>query len=350
MNTFVLNALNFHPFSHRLYVPGESTDGPVSRSRSSEMIRKTSQSSVAGNSTLEQRYLWRRSRSLSDTQKTLDEAIKNLESYLDEELTPNRQRHYSSNDSAMDESEAVLSPLTTNSEPSTLSRHRQVFTSMDSAFSNNSPSPTNSSEGVNSSGFISMTSDSPFIHTRMSSGVSALSAPSTYTVNSSSPTAGSDSPEPAASPRLGRKGPLCSPDAVSLPPTVSPERDVANATEREGSNLVLPLGCRSHETSPAPSSGAEEKAESGSKSASSGKPKKRWKLRHVPSVSSSGTYSQQRSPILNSKNFVSHSESQLDTISSDHTPTESTSNIHFSISGLSLDSSSSCHREDGTVI
>lgn len=317
------------------------------------MLRKTSPSSVASNSTLEQRYLWRRSRSLSDTQKTLDEAIKNLELYLDEELnpTPNRQRHYSSNDSAMDESEAVLSPLTTNSEPSTLSRHRQVFTSMDSAFSNNSPSPTNSSEGVHSSGFISMTSDSPFVHTRMSSGVSALSAPGTYTVNSSSPTAGSNSPEPAASPRLGRKGPLSSPDTVSLPLTLSPERDGSGtaAEGKKGSNELLPNGSRSHEPSPAPSSGGEEKTESRSKPASGGKPKKRWKLRHVPSVSSSGTYSQARSPILNPKSFVSHSESQLDAISSDHTPTESTSNIHFSLSGLSLDSSTyNC--EDGTVI
>ena len=295
------------------------TDGPVSRSRSSEAIRKTSMSSTCSGSV----PLWRRSRSLSDTQKVLDEAIRNLEEYMNAELTLDRHRHYSSNDSAMGESETVLSPVqqASVSEPSTLSRNRQVYTSMDSAFSNNS-SPTNSSEGMNAYEL-----DSPFDHhTRMSSGISAMSG-----VSSISPTPGYDSPQLAASPQLGRKGPLCSPETKSLP-ALSPERDAISESSKDSSTAQISKTKKNWQ-----SHSAEK----------SGKFRKKKKVKQVPSVSAAGTFSPQRSPILSSSKMVSRSEPQLDNISSDHTPTESTTNINISV--YSWDSNY-VNSDDGTII
>lgn len=318
----------------RLYLSQEATDGSVSRSRSSEALRRMYQLSPGIALAPDQRFMWRRSRSLSDTEKTLDEAIKNLERYMNEEFTldKSRHRHYSSNDSAMGESEAVLSPLV-HSEPSTLSRNRQVFTSMDSAFSNNS-SQTNSSEGMNTSDFVSCKSDSPFSHTRMSSGFSASGVSG---VNSISPTLGSESPELAASPQLGRKGPLCSPDAISLP---SLSTCVVETDEKDT------LSLSNNDMTSAPVLPASSKAK---KRLGKSGPKRKWKLKRMPSATSGGTFSPQRSPILNSKQPAFRSDTQLDGISSDHTPTQSTTNITISVSGSSWDDSN-FKSDEGTII
>jgi len=65
-----------------------------------------------------------------------------------------------------------------------------------------------------------------------------------------------------------------------------------------------------------------------------------------------GTYSLQRSPILNTRDYLAaaYSESKLDSLSSDHTPTESAVQIISSPSNLSLDSYEHRSVNKGTVI
>ncbi len=312
-----------------LYLGKDSINGTVLRSRSSEALRKISLTGTEGLLD-EDRYAWRRSRSLSDTQKTLDEAIRNLEQYMNDELTLDRHGHYSSNDSAMGESEAVLSPLQARSEPSTLCRNRRVYTSVDSAFSNNS-SPTNSSEGgvtFHSTDLLSYGSDSAFAHTRMSSNVSGASGLSRHSV---SPTPGSNSPELTASPCLGRKGPPCNPDTVSLS-ALSPEQDGIPTSRTDMPTPVLPQRHRS--VSPVKDHSAKSSVLRGKSSKSNHRTsgKMKWKVAGLPPRV--GTYSPRRSPILNSKIHFP-SEPALNTLldnnmSSDHTPTDSTSNLSCS--------------------
>jgi hypothetical protein len=346
---------------HRLYL--ESPDmGLGARTRSTEALRKVS---LSGNNldtsslVLESEGMWeQRRRSLSDTQRVLDEAIKNLEKTLEEEIhiAKERHRHFSSTDSAMGESESVISPIQSDyasSEPSTLIRKRQVYHSMDSAFSNTS-SPTNSSEGVNNSDVLSMESDSAFnmcghSHTRMSSGISGISGVSG--VSSVSPIPITCSPEPSASPQLRKKdSSLCSSDTSSLPALYSPERSVHGGGRRDhGQNSYMMS--RGSLTLPSQSSTPTGRgvADGSSKNKHI---KNKLKRKTLPPNSGAGTYAIQRSPILNSREC--NSESQLDALSSDHTPTESTSNITNSPSGFSLDSSHHHHGhqyvDDGTII
>lgn len=293
----------------------------MSRSRSTDALRKISQTSAESALTLEQElqeqeYMWQRTHSLSTTQQKLDEAIKDLEEYIAEDLalaSLNLQRRYSSNDSAMGGSEAVVSPLQLDSaysEPSTLNRKRQIHESVDSAFSNYS-SPTNSSEGVHHTDILSVESDMlvPCNHIRMSSEVSNTSA------ISPSPIPGMESPEPSTmSPPLGKM------EASSLP----------CLDKQEPADEVPPFYKSS---SPLPS-----------QTTSSRHSKKTKHKGYSSNVSRIGTYSHQRSPILSTKD--THSETRLDYHSTDHTPTESTTNITSLPSGLSLDSS---HLQ-GTVI
>lgn len=299
----------------RLFLRQDEIDSSFARSRSSEAIRKISQSSTStvDKILMEDWYMWRRSRSLSDTQRTLDEAIRNLEQYMDEELTlENRHERYSSNDSAMGESEAVLSPPpSASSEPSTLSRNRQAFDSMDSAFSNNS-SPTNSSDGVN-------VFEPVHNHTRMSSGISGVSG-----VSSVSPIPGSDSPELADSPQLGRKGPLCS----SLPSFSTLSADVYYPS--------LP---------PRPPPSSKSKSTKSEKPKPKKKPEKIRKGKQSSPITTSRTYFPNQSPILNSKDVSFESGTPLDT---DHTPTESYTNI--STPGVIMGNSKLSFADEGTVI
>ena len=344
--------------AHRLYL--ESPDmGLTVRSRSSEALRKIS---LTGNSletsslAMEPEGVWQqRRRSLSDTQKVLDEAIKNLEKTLDEEINiaKERHRHFSSTDSAMGESESVVSPIQSeyaSSEPSTLVRKRQVYHSMDSAFSNTS-SPTNSSEGVNNSDILSMESDSAFnayghSHTRMSSGISGISG-----VSSVSPVPITYSPEPSASPKLRKKdSSLCSSDTSSLPALYSPERSVHSGGRRDQVQSSYMVARSSHTLPPQSSTPTGRSMADSSRNKQS---KGKLKRKTLPPPNSTGTYAIQRSPILNSREIKCNSESQLDALSSDHTPTESTSNITNSPSGFSLDSSSHHghqYVDDGTII
>ncbi len=225
----------------------------------------------------------------------------------------------------MGESETVLSPVQARSEPSTLSRSRNVYQSVDSAFSNNS-SPTNSSEGggtFHSTDFLSFRTDSAFAHTRMSSNISGASCASGHSV---SPAPCSNSPELRASSYLGCKGPPCDPETVSLP-ALSPDQRSISASDKD---LPTPLLSQRHR-SVSPVKLRPQKPSAHSKPSRTGYTyktsgitdmKKRIKLRDLPS--SVGTYSPRRSPILNSKHFPS--EPTLGT-SSDHTPTDSTANI-----------------------
>lgn len=337
--------------------------GLGARTRSTEALRKVS---LSGNNldttslVLEAEGGWeQRRRSLSDTQRVLDEAIKNLEKTLDEEIhiAKERHRHFSSTDSAMEESESVISPIQSeyaSSEPSTLIRKRQVYHSMDSAFSNTS-SPTNSSEGVNNSDVLSMESDSAFnmyghSHTRMSSGISGISGVSG--VSSVSPIPITCSPEPSASPQLRKKdSSLCSSDTSSLPALYSPERAVHSGGRRDQGQSSY-MTSRGSLTLPSQSTpaGRGMAADGSSKNKHA---KSKLKRKTLPPNSSAGTYAIQRSPILNSREAKCNSESQLDALSSDHTPTESTSNITNSPSGFSLDSSNHHghqYVDDGTII
>lgn len=327
-------------YDQGLFLEESPTRGFVSRSRSSDGLRKISQSSAGSGLTLEQElqeqeFMWQRNRGgLSDTQKVLDDAIRDLEEYIAGDLASlHSQRRYSSNDSAMGGSEVVVSPMqldSTYSEPSTLYRKRQVHDSADSAFSNYS-SPTNSSEGVHHSDILSVGSDMavPCNHIRMSSEISNTSAASPV------PRLEEDSPEPAApgtSKAVPSKAPLSHVAASSMP-VLGSER----AVEPGRTHHTLPHTRRTLQP-------AQQLQEDSAKQV-----KNKIKHRTLPSRGLSnmggGTYAHQRSPLLSPKDHHL-SETQLDTVSSDHTPTESTSNITSSPSGFSLDSS---HLQ-GTVI
>lgn len=258
-------------------------------------------------------FTWRRSRSLSDTQKCLDDAIKNLEQEIADDLN-----HYQttldgdSTDSAVGE---MSSPVQSTSEPSTLNRKRDMFMSRDSAFSNNS-SPTNSSEGMNNSDILSMESDSPFpmySHTRMSSGISGIS--------------GRDSPEPASSPQLGKKGTLCGMDATSMPSLNGKmcHSTLSNTKSNDENG-------RKVNTMPSPHIAKRNHVR---------------RIKDVPRV----CYSPHHSPISSSnKEFKFHSETQLHILSCDHTPTDSSTEISTSPSRFSLDCDNYHNHTEGTVI
>lgn len=278
----------------------------------------------------EQEFLWQRNHSLSDTQKELDAAIRDLEFVAEDLADFNLQRRYSSNDSAMGGSEAVVSPMqldSTCSEPSTLCRKRQVHDSVDSAFSNYS-SPTNSSEGVHHTDILSVGSDMavPCNHIRMSSEASNTSA-------TASPVPRQDSPEPWAVEINQVSSPLSKVAASSLP--------VLDTGSSE--NFVEPGRMQQHGSLTLPSHGKQQQKPSQETSRHSKKSKHKTQTLPPKGVNSSkvvgsiGTYKYQRSPILSPKGHHA-SESQLDTVSSDHTPTESTTNITSSPSGFSLDS------------
>lgn len=281
---------------------------------------------------------WRRSRSLSDTEKTLDDAIKELDTLqvnINDDLeVARRHRHYSSNDSAMGgESELVTSPApSASSEPSTLIRARHITSNRsDSAFSNNT-SPTNSSnEGVNTNDM--MESDTAYVHHRNASTLSSTSEPERHLVESSQ----------AISLHPGRQHPTS--DSVSLP-TFSPEREI------EGDVSLQP-----HERSV---SDITSGSSLGSKVVGAGdreklKHNKKWKLKNVPSVTSTGTYSPSRSPVLKSKGLRFSSET-LEEVSPDSsanptpTPPSTVNHTTDSLPPTGEGSGSSGLSDDGTVI
>ncbi len=295
----------------------ESPDGTLAsyHSRSADALRKISiNSSTSSVLTVDSDFTWRRSRSLSDTQKCLDDAIKNLEQEIANDLNLYQTTlDGDSTDSAVGE---MSSPVESTSEPSTLHRKRDMFMSRDSAFSNNS-SPTNSSEGMNNSDILSMESDSPFAmysHTRMSSGISGIS--------------GRDSPEPASSPQLGKKGTLCGTDATSMP-SLNGKMCHYNQSNTKSSNE----NGRKVNTMPSPHIAKRNHVR---------------RLKEIPHVQD---YSPHHSPILsNKKEFKFHSETQLHILSCDHTPTDSSTEISTSPSRFSLDCDNYHNHTEGTVI
>lgn len=328
---------------HRLFIEESPTRGFVARSRSTDALRKISHDSELTleqelQELQEQEFLWQRTHSLSDTQKVLDDAIRDLEEYIAEDLRDlNLQRRYSSNDSAMGGSEAVVSPMqldSTYSEPSTMCRKRQVHDSVDSAFSNYS-SPTNSSEGVHHTDILSVGSDMavPCNHIRMSSEISTSSA-------TASPVPRQDSsPEPMPGNKVS--SPLSKVEASSLP-LLSGGLEKSIEVEKPHSTLTLPSQVQRPQQPAVVSSRHSKKS---GKHRTHAPPSKGAGTTKKGIISAVGTYTHQRSPILSIKDHHS-SESQLDSVSADHTPTESTSNITSSPSGFSLDSG---HLQ-GTVI
>lgn len=300
------------------------------------MLRKISQTSdyslTLEQELQEQEFMWQRTHSLSNTQKVLDDAIRDLEEYIAEDLANlNSQRRYSSNDSAMGGSEAVVSPmqLDSASEPSTMFRKRPVQ-GVDSAFSNYS-SPSNSSEGVHHTDVLSVGSADMTVtcnHIRMSSGASNSSAAA--------------SPIPRLETTESTVVPISSPHQTQL----QTPRKATTLSKIEASSLPIldrtqDEGVRSHSHTPPP-----QASQHGILAHASSSKKGRHKTRTLPSKGMGGmggTYSHQRSPILTPKdNHICNSESQLNEML-DHTPTES---ITTSPSRLSLDSS----QLQGTVI
>lgn len=283
---------------------------------------------------------WRRSRSLSDTEKTLDDAIKELDSLQvnisDDLEVARRHRHYSSNDSAMGgESELVMSPApSASSEPSTLTRARHITSNRsDSAFSNNT-SPTNSSnEGMSTNDMLSMESDTAFVHHRNASTLSSTSEPERQLMENS-----------PASLRPRRQHPTS--DSVSLP-TFSPEREIeGDVSLRPHERSVSDITSQSSHRQKAPMTVGEKERL---------KHNKKWKLKTVPSVTSTGTYSPSRSPVLKSRGIQFSSET-LEEVSPDSsanpTPTPPTTANHntYSLPPASVGSGSSCLSDEGTVI
>jgi hypothetical protein len=292
---------------------------------------------------------WRRSRSLSDTEKTLDDAIRELDSLqvnINDDLeVARRHRHYSSNDSAMGESEVVMSPApSAGSEPSTLSRPRDIARNRsDSAFSNNT-SPTNSSnEGMNTSDALSLESDPSVVHQRNASTLSSTSEPDRQLGEGGHTSLSSARPHPTS-------------DSVSLP-TFSPERELGlQPCERSVSDIPAFRSSSSalhKQHKPSPTARASAKPRNQDKS----KHKKR-KLKTMPSVASSGTYSPTRSPVLTSRSGLGHSsealsETSTEESSANHTPTPPTTTFSHSSDHLptaSTGSGSTGLSDDGTVI
>lgn len=282
------------------------------------------------NSTLQlvppQSGTWRRSRSLSDTEKTLDDALRELDSLkvnIDDDLeVARRHRHYSSNDSAMGESELITSPApSAGSEPSTLTRARHIDRNRsDSAFSNNT-SPTNSSnEGMNN------TSEMEFVHQRNASTLSTTSEP--------------ERPHPHSSSTLRTDLDRPTPDSVSLP-TFSPERELGRDLSTQSQDTSVP-NLATHSL--------VDRKESGSDKDRS-KQKKKWKLHTMPSVTSTGTYSPSRSPVLKPKGVYNLSSEALEdgspNSSANHTPTPPT--VSNAVDSIERPTSNSLS-DEGTVI
>ena len=287
---------------------------------------------------------WRRSRSLSDTEKTLDDAIRELDSLqvniTDDLEVARRHRHYSSNDSAMGESEAIMSPApSASSEPSTLSRVRDITRNRsDSAFSNNT-SPTNSSnEGMSASDVLSLESNPSFVHLRNASTLSSTSEPDRQPGEAGPASLSSARPHPTS-------------DSVSLP-TFSPERELERDLsllphERSVSDITSSAHRKHHKAPPtAATPGDHDKSKH-----------KKWKLRTMPSVTSSGTYSPSRSPVLKTRGLARSTEVLSETSAEDNSSTNPTptppSTLAQSSDPLpttSVGSGSSCLSDDGTVI
>lgn len=309
--------------SCRLYNPVD-----ISRSHSSEAIRRIGTPGSTPNSTL--RLVVpphsRSRRSLNDTEKTLDDALRELDSLqvnINDDLeVARRHRHYSSNDSAMGESELIMSPApSASSEPSTLIRVRHIDRNRsDSAFSNNT-SPTNSSnEGVNGGEMLSIESEPTFMHHRNASTLSSTSEP--------------DRQRTASSPalRTGREHPTS--DTISLP-TFSPERELSlQPHDHSDPNLATRASTLD----------SHEKAANSEKDRS--KQNKKWKLRTMPSVTSSGTYSPSRSPVLKPK---FSSEGSTDS-SANPTPTPPTANHNTDSLIPRIESNTSYLLDEETVI
>ena len=340
----------------------------MSRSHSTGALRKLSTISGGVGSAYasleqelqEQEFLWQRTHSLSNTQKVLDDAIKDLEEYISEDLASlGHHCHYSSNDSAMGGSELVISPVQPDSvysEPATLDRKRQVFHSTDSAFSNNS-SPTNSSDGPDlpkhahsHSHSEVLSSNYPHSHHH----IRMLSEASTASTGSPAPPAVRPTTSPAPAPAIAREAGLggsrakerkqCS-SITSLPGLTIGSVQSLNSSTKSLTSSNKSLGTlQQQHTSPS------TKHPSLAKPTSSKNKKRMSNPAVVPMLG--GTYSLQRSPILSSRDYLAtaYSESKLDSLSSDHTPTESAVQIISSPSGLSLDSHEHRSVNKGTVI
>ncbi|XP_019850856.1 PREDICTED: rho GTPase-activating protein 6-like [Amphimedon queenslandica] len=167
---------------------------------------------------------FQRSHSYQETERSLDNVMKDLEEMLSEGLGVSYRRH-SSNDSAMGESECVTSPLQNGQTQDSADHHLDdphMYNSVDSALSNHSPHhSTSSEEGCARIEWVEEV-DSPFIsfpntpslslHAHMSSGISVHS-------ESPGPIA---SPYRVNSPKLGKVGTLMVSELAGSLPVLAP--------------------------------------------------------------------------------------------------------------------------------
>lgn len=106
------------------------------RSKSSDCLRNAHAVSLVVNASDDS--VWhQRTRSLSDTEKTLNLLMQNINDMLSEDL-PTTHRRHSSNDSAMGESECITSPCQHHAHHNTAPYHNNMYNSVDSAISNQS--------------------------------------------------------------------------------------------------------------------------------------------------------------------------------------------------------------------
>ena len=263
--------------------------------------------------------MWQRPHSQSNPQSALDEVIRNLEEYITEDYSSLPYlHHYSSNDSAMGDSELVISPVqseSTSSEPCTLNRKRQVFHSTDSAFSNNS-SPTNSSDCAEHNHRHSEVLSSNYLcnhYVKMQSDISTGSHALPIIRNTSSP-----APAPITLRHMDPREQVQDKISTSLP-----------WLSHSDDHSLLP-SCSSSITHTTQSSNSTMYALDTPNSVT----------QLSVSEVSMHTHHQHSAMLDSMDHSCSYSDTKLDCFLSDQTPTESALHISSSPSGLSLDSSS----------
>ena len=174
-----------------------------------------------------------RTRSLSDTEKTLDALMKNIEDMLSEDLPTSHRRH-SSNDSAMGESECITSPCQHHAHNDIMYNAPSIYNSVDSAISNHS-----SSNNFSSCEAVSYTAGDP----------PPSESTSTYTLNTphvrmySEPSVQSDSPLPSHSSLTGVNSPKfvpkMSPYYRGSLPVLTPDIENIISNRRSSSPLAF---------------------------------------------------------------------------------------------------------------
>ncbi len=206
----------------------------VLRSKSSDCLRNVQTQSLMIDNSDEQVWRHQRTRSLSDTEKTLDALMKSINDMLSEDL-PSSHRRHSSNDSAMGESECITSPCQHHIHNDIAYHVPSMYNSVDSAISNHSSSNHFSScEGVSYTTADPPSSESTSTYTLNTPHIRMYSEPS---VQSDSPQPSQTSPMRVNSPKFT---PKTSPYYCGSLPVLTPDIDsIISHSRRSSSPLNL---------------------------------------------------------------------------------------------------------------